>query len=214
MKPKLLLGLALVLSVHCFAAIIHPQAPDGGRQMVYAFANNTLQQVPSFLGGMHIEDLTIADPFQFYTVDSSNLIAGKLMAVVKPGYAGGWQYLLVHGSNGVGIAYLKADAKSGKALKCVGLGQAGVSSGTLEALRIAEQLPQVKNQDYELRSLDMPWYFFHAVWLHAKSDDIFIPLPDNWNRWKAYQPCSESEIIKILKPIAQEKEKMPPGLPD
>jgi hypothetical protein len=214
MNPKLLLCLALVLSSHCFAAIIYPQAPDGGRQMVYAFASNSLQHVPSFLGRMRIDDLTIADPFQSCTVDASNLIAGKLVAVAKPGSAGGWQYLLVHGTNGVGIAYLKADAKSGKALKCVELDPVRVSSGILEAMRIAEQLPQVKNQDYELRSLKMPWYFFRAIWLHGKSDDIFIPLPDNWNRWKAYQPCSESEIIKILKPIAQDKEKMPPGLPD
>jgi hypothetical protein len=34
---------------------------------------------------------------------------------------------------------------------------------TLEALRMAEQLPQVKKQDYELRRLDIPSILFVAV---------------------------------------------------
>jgi hypothetical protein len=214
MKPKLLLCLALILSGNCFGAIIYPPAPDGGRQMVYAFVSKTIQQTPLFLGGIYIEDLTIAEPFQTYDVGPSNLLAGKLVAAAKLGYYGGWKYLLTHDTNCVGDVYLKADKKSGKAMKCYELDQAGFSSGLLEALRIAGQLPQVKKKDYELRSLDLPWYLFHAVWLHGKSDDIFIPLPDNWNRWNAYQPCSEVEMIKVLKPIAQEKEKMPQGLLD
>ena len=74
MKPKLLLGLALVLSGICFAAIIYPPAPDGGRQMVYHQVVTTLQQVPSFLGGMHIEDLTFAEPYQSYSVDRKSVV--------------------------------------------------------------------------------------------------------------------------------------------
>ena len=35
MKPKIILGLALVLSGNCHAAIVYPKAPDGGRQIVY-----------------------------------------------------------------------------------------------------------------------------------------------------------------------------------
>jgi hypothetical protein len=202
MNPKFLLGLAFVLSGNCFAAIIYPQAPDGGRQLVYHMASTTLQQVPGFFGGLRVEDLTIAEPYQSYYVVSSNLVAGKLVAATKSGYGGGWQYLLTHATNDVGMAYLKADEKTGKALICTGIGP---YHGRLEALRIAEQLPQVKERDYELRSLDLPWFFFRAVWLHGKADDIFIPLPDNWNRWKAYQPCSESEMIKILKPIEQKE---------
>ena len=212
MKPKLLLGLALVLCGNSFAAIVYPQAPDGGQPMVYHLANMSPQQVPGFFGGLRAEDLTIAEPYQSYHVGTTNLLAGKLVATAKVGNGGGWQYLLTHETNEVGIAYLKADEKTGKALKCYQIGP--YHHGRLEALRIAEQLPQVKKQDYELRSLDLPWFFFQAVWLHGKSDDIFIPLPDNWNRWKAYQPFSESEMIKILKPIAQEKLNQPPGLPD
>ncbi len=83
-----------------------------------------------------------------------------------------------------------------------------------EALRIAEQLPQVEKQDYEPRLLDIPSILFVAVWLHGKSDDIIIPLPPTFGRWNAYQPYSESEIIKLLKPEAKKKLKQPVGMPD
>jgi hypothetical protein len=178
MNPKLLLCLALVLNDHCFAAIIYPPAPDGGRQMVYTFVSKTIQAIPDFLHGIHIGDVAIAEPYQSYSIGPSNLLAGKLVAAAKPGYGGGWIYLLTHDTNCVGDVYLKADEKTGKALKCTELDQAGNLSGILEALRIAGQLPQVKKQNYELRSLDMPWYLFHAVWLHGETNDIIIPLPD------------------------------------
>lgn len=41
-------------------------------------------------------------------------------------------------------------------------------TASLRALRMAEQLPQVKEQDHELRSLDMPGLNFRAVW-HSTS---------------------------------------------
>ena len=83
------------------------------------------------------------------------------------------------------------------------------SKETLEALRMAEALPQVKKQDYELRFLDIPAVYFVAVWLHAESDDILIPLPPAFGRWSAYQPCSESDMIKLLKPEAKKVLKQP-----
>ena len=83
-----------------------------------------------------------------------------------------------------------------------------------EALQIAEQLPQVKKQDYEPRFLDSAPILFVAVWLHGKSDDIIIPLPPTFGRWNAYQPYSESEMIKLLEPEAKKKFKEPAGMGD
>ncbi len=80
-----------------------------------------------------------------------------------------------------------------------------------EALQMAEQLPQVKKEDYEPRLLDISPILFVAVWLHGKSDDIIIPLPPTFGRWNAYQHYSESEMIKLLKPEAEKKLKAPRG---
>jgi len=79
----------------------------------------------------------------------------------------------------------------------------------LEALRIAEQLPQIKKQDYEVRRLDSPGILFVAVWLHSKSDDMIIPLPPTFGRWNAYQLYSEKQMVKLLKPEAKKKLKEP-----
>jgi hypothetical protein len=195
-KFKLLLCLALVLSGICHAAIVYPKAPEGGRKIVFEYAEGVFQ-IPSLFKGLRLEDLTIAAPCQLY---SFNVTSGERLSAAKPGVGGGWEYPLLHGTNAVGIAYLEADEKTRKALECTELGEDNSWSYKLEALQIAERLPQVKKQDYEVRSLEMPWIEFCAVWLHGKSDDIIIPLPDAWKRWNGYQPCSEQQIIKILKP--------------
>jgi len=214
-KLKALLCLALVLSGLpgriCDAAIIYPKAPDGGRQIVCEKVSRILQAFPRAFKGLRIEDLTVADPYQSYSVDLMDLASGRLLSATK---AGGRQYLLVHGTNAFGVAYLTVDEKTGKAMKCTGVSESGFSEGRLEALRMAEQLPQVKKQDYELRALDMPWIAFAAVWLHGNSDDIIIPLPPTFGRWDAYQPYSESQIMKLLKPEAMKKLKEPHGMVD
>lgn len=198
MKAKLLIGLALVLSSYCHAAIIHPQAPKGGRQLVDNFLH---QDSLEFLGVSNSEELTILAPWQSYSVGLTNLAAGKLLSAANPGKGGGWQYLLVRGTNAVGLLWLKADARTGKALKCTELDSC--DNARMKALRVAEQLPQVQKSDYELRSLDMPWIPFHVLWLHGKTDDIIIPLQDCAGSWQAYQPCSEEKMIQVLKPMAQ-----------
>jgi hypothetical protein len=204
MKPKIILCLALVLSGHCYAAIVYPKAPDGGRQIVIENASEILRSDPHFLEGFRIEELTVADPYRVYYVgDLTKLASGQLLSAAKSG--GSWTYLFIHGTNAVGMAGLIADEKTGKTLKANGLGSSGLSNETLEALRIAEQLPQVKKQDYELRCLDIAPVLFFAVWLHGKSDDIIIPLGPTFGRWNAYQPYSESQMIKLLKPEAKKR---------
>lgn len=201
MNPKLLLCFALVLggllTYNCRAAITYPKAPEGGKQIVEKYLDPQLLKP---LGITNVERLTIAAPYQSYSFD---VASGERLSAAKPGYGGGWQYLLLQGTNAVGVAFLKADDGTGKALKCTQLDGSGFSDGWLEALRTAAQLPQVRKQDYELRSLDMPWLLFRAVWLHGESDDIIIPLPDRWNRWNASQPYSASQIIELLKPEAK-----------
>lgn len=210
MKIKLLLCLALVLSGHCYAAIVYPKAPDGGREIVYKYANELLRSDPRFLGGFRIEELTIAAPYQNYYVGLTNLASGQLLSAAKPG---DWTYLLMHGTNAAG-AELITEGRDGGAPKFNGLYQSNFSKETLEALQIAKQLPQIKSQDYELRRLENPSIIFIAVWLHGKSDDIIIPLGDTFGRWNALQPYSESQMIKLLKPEAKKKLKQPPGIPD
>jgi len=213
---KAVIGLVLVCLItggifrgvggNCGAAIVYPKAPEGGRRIVYENASSTLRTDPPFLGGFRIEELTIADPYQNYYVHLTNLASGQLLSAAKPG---DWTYLFTHGTNAVGAATLIADKKTGKALQSPGLYQSNFSNETLEALRMAQQLPQIQKQDYELRRLDSPPILFVAVWLHGKSDDIIIPLGATFGRWNAYQPYSERQMVKLLEPEAKKKLKQP-----
>jgi hypothetical protein len=206
MKPKLLLCLALVLSGNSHAAIVYPKAPDGGRQIVFECVSQMLKEYPDgpvlAEPGLKVADVSVAEPFGLYYVGLTNLAAGKLLSVAE---SSSWQYLLLHGTSAVGAVTLKQT--NGK-LIFAGLYETDCSNETLKALRIAGQLPQVKKQDYELRRLDDPSILFVAIWLHGKSDDIIIPLPNTFGRWNAYQAYSESQMIKLLQPEAKRDAEM------
>ncbi len=204
MKPKLILCLALVLSGNCYSAIVYPKAPDGGKQIVIENASGILRTDPRFLGGFRIEELTIASPYRNYYVNPRDLASGHLLSTARPA---GWTYLFIHGTNEVGSEQLIADEKDGNALRFNGLYQ--TDDSTLAALRIAEQLPQVKKRDFEGRRLECPSILFHAVWLHGESGDIIIPLPNTFGRWNAYQPYSEKQMLKLLKPEVKKRLKNP-----
>jgi hypothetical protein len=208
-KIQLFLCLALVLSGYCHADIIYPKAPNGGQQIVYKYAGGLSKSDPRLLDGFPIEELTIADPFENYYVGLPDLASGKFLSATESN--GYWTYVLLHGTNAVGAAGLITNEKTGNTPKFTALYQTDHSN---EALRIAQQLPQVKKSDYELRYLDIAPILFRAIWLHGKSDDIIIPLPPTFGRWNAYQPYSENELIKLLKPEAKKKLKEPPGMLD
>jgi hypothetical protein len=106
---------------------------------------------------------------------------------------------------------LGINPQDGSLLKAGGVGVR--DNGLKEALQKAEELPQVKEQDYELRSLAIDLWF-RAVWLHGKTNDIIIPLPPTYGQWNAYQPYSENEMMKLLKPDAENSLKQPSRLVD
>jgi hypothetical protein len=207
MNSKLLLCLALVLSGNSHAAIIYPKAPEGGRQIVQEHVGQIRQAQPGTLGGLRMEDMTMAEPHRWYGVGAKDLASGQLLSAAM---SRSWRYILIHGTNTVGVASVfDADAKTGNALKFGALYETCFAKETLEALREAEKLPQIKKQDYEVRFLDAISVYFVAVWLHGESDDIIIPLPNTFGRWNAYQPYSESQMIKLLKPEAKKVLKQP-----
>ncbi len=196
LKPLLCLALVLSGGLNCPAAITYPKAPEGGKQIVEKYLDPQLLKP---LGITNVANLTIADPFAEYA--GGELTPGKFLSTAQ---LFTWRYPLMQGTNVVGAVELKANEK----LKFVSLGKSLWDNSTPEAIRIAEQLPEVKRQDYELRCLGMIPYY-PAIWLHGESNDIIIPLPDRWVNWKAYQPnfyqpyYSENQILGILKPIVE-----------
>ena len=184
MNPKLLLGLALVLSGNCHAAIVYPKAPEGGRQIVQA-------ELGDIQRSLRINDLTIAEPHRYYIVRPEDIAWGHLLSAAT---FSSWRYILMHGTNGVAtVVVLDADPKTGQPLRENGWMESESAKILLNALRLAQTLPQIKEQDYEFRSVGFRTYFgLWAVWLHGKSDDILMPLntTDGLNAYQCYSDSS------------------------
>jgi hypothetical protein len=205
MKSRFILGLGLVLCGNCGAAIIYPKAPDGGRDTVATNVAPGLQYDAGFFHGLKMRDLTVAKPYrEYYVVDLRHLVAGNLLRGTE---THSWRYLLMHGTNAVGAATL-TDAPQG-ALKYNDVQRPFFPNAPLDALCAAEKLPQIKKQDYEVRSLGIASLNFMAVWLHGQSDDIIIPLPPTFGRFNENQAYSESQVIKVLRKDAQDVIKHP-----
>ena len=210
MKPQPILCLALVLSGICHAAIIFPEAPEEGWQFASNKISEAIQQFPNVHKGLRVEDLTTTNALKVYVSSPRDIVSGKLLASAK---CNGWQYLYARGTNAVFSVWMGLDPKDGKLIKRAGVSEGDFYQSILIRLQKVGELPQVQKQDYECRYLSSP-FLFQAIWLHGKSDDIVIPLPPTWNEWNAYQPYSESEITKLLKPAAENRLKQPPGIPD
>jgi len=184
---------------NCNAALLHPNGPDGGRKIAGEQSGRIIGQHPP-RGYAHGHEIIVSDPNQQYVVRLEDLASGQLLSAAK---FGSWHYILTQGTNLVGKAVLSQDEKTGE-LKLAGVYDPGPPlDAEREALRRAEKLPQVQKQDYEFRLLDIEPLYFHAVWLHGKSDDIILPLPETFRRMKVYEPYSESQMIKLLKPEAK-----------
>lgn len=184
------------IASYCDAAITRAKPPDGWRHVVHENTGRILRNDPRFLGRFSIDQLTISDPIPNYNVGLMDLAAGQFLASARPA---GWTCLFTTQSGApAGAAGVIEDKTSSTALRFNGLYQTNFTSETLEAMRRAEQLPQVQKSDHELRRLDCPAVHFVALWLHGRSDDIILPLPPTFGRWNAYQSYSAEQISKLL----------------
>src|ERR1022692_211021 len=153
MKPKLLLGLALVLNGYCRAAIVFPKAPDGGREIVVTNVSPILDHDTRFFNGLKMEDLTVAKPYrEYYVTNLAMLASGHMLSATA---SRSWRYLLMHGTNAVGAASLVSGGTNGSALTYNDVQQPFFPDAPLDAMRAAEKLPQTKKQDYEVRALNI-----------------------------------------------------------
>jgi hypothetical protein len=154
--------------------------------------------------------LTIARPFGVYRygINYTNLFSGQFLSATK---FSGWLFLLTDGTNSAGLhlGYGEKNQKWPEMGWTFYPVRPNSSDPLLQTLLAAEKLPQVRNQDYELRYLDFMPLQFYAFWLHGKSGDVIVPVPI-YGKWQDFRPYSENEVAKILRREIEEKMKQPP----
>lgn len=201
-----ILGIFRGVERNCEAAIVYPAVPDaaGGRQAIFDFLQLTLHHprtgIDKVLGSLNIDDLTIGAPYRQYSVALNDVASGQLLSAARIGTD--WMYPVMHGNDAVALAMVIE--RPGQAPKFVGIGEI-FSAETLKALQLAEQLPQVKNRDYEVRRLIVGFYGLVAVWLHAESDDIIIPVNSDYGLVNPWRPYTPDQIIRVLQPAAMKE---------
>jgi hypothetical protein len=181
-------------------AIIYQKPPEEGRQIAYEKVKRVLQAFPNAYKGLKIEELKIADPDQMYSIGLGQFALSKLLSSAR---LVGWRYIVMHDAVAVAEVPLTISPKDGKLSRRVGVFGNKLAQATVEALRKAEGLAQVKKENYECRYLVCYSISFYAIWLHGKSDDIIMPLPPTYKRMNAYQPYSESQIVQFLRSDAE-----------
>ncbi len=187
-------------------AIIVRNAPRRGAAVLAAHITDLVRErrVPSGMRmDLRAEELAHSEPHPVYVATLDDLAAGKLLDAAKQT---SWRYLLVQRDEAVAEAELSAAQRGargakGKDLEFVSLTHGPFTAATVEALRAAENLPQVAKADYELRLLKVPAVYLVALWLHGGEQDILVPMGDPPGGLKRNKPYSEAGVIRALRDV-------------
>ncbi len=213
-------GIILNIVGELQGALIFPEPPDGAQALAATNLNYWGQQnaqaaerARSSRRGRgrsqtpqltNTAEVTFAYPHRKY-VNVWSWLDGVPLSTAVSSNAWYWEFLLLKGTNVVGAANV-TPAGPGTPMRAAGGEESPTLSRMLQAIRVAEALPQVKQRDYEVRHLNLyPPIAFDALWLHAESDDIILPIPrlpqsNDLGGLKAYQPYSEAQVLEKLKP--------------
>lgn len=174
-----------------------PQLSEIECQIVRDEVRRRLLADEDFFRGVPFENITISHPHRWYAVHMADAVSGNLLSRATSEC---WRYILAHGATACGLVTLiEAGGKSGGKPSIGALYQTCLTDETLKALGEAGNLAKVKAQDYDVRLISDLTNAFHAVWLHAKSDEIIIPLPPTYGRVTPYKPYTESELCEIFR---------------
>src|SRR5947208_14193653 len=94
---------------NCNAALLHPDAPDGGAQLVRERSGQILNKHAPRCYAAGVE-IIVSDPIQQFGVGLQDVASGELLSAAKFSF---WHYILKQGTNLVGTAVLSHDETGG-----------------------------------------------------------------------------------------------------
>ncbi len=154
---------------------------------------------------------SVMRPHPVYNLGVDALAMGKGIDAAK---LASWRYLLIEGEVIEKAAEVGVSSAGPTKFHSINAGPA--VAGTVEALAVAERLPQVQKQSYDIRLLRIPELSVQALWLHGQGhEDLFLlmqvlnQLDDRGTivgRLEAQKPYSAAQVIPAL--AAQAKRRM------
>lgn len=156
----------------------------------------------AFMGGLEsIQSIDASVPHPVYVAGRDDILEGKLLDVGGPV---AWRYLVVRAGEDLGAAEMGLNPEAAEGLEFGGLNRGPFVRATLEAVKAAQELPEVQEADYDLRFLKVPSLRFVALWLHGPND-LILPLEDHrasgLDAFNAYAPAV---VLERLMPLARQ----------
>lgn len=168
------------------------------RQIQGALTDNAMP--PESLRRAAPSNLQASEGYRVYTLGLDELEKGDLLSTAK---AANWRHLLLQGDDAIAEADL-AETAGGEG-RIVAFHGGPRAKGTLEGLKTADSLDDVRQAEYEPRVLEIPGIYFVALWLHGNGEnDLVIPVEPDRSPLTNYRPYRLSEVTEALRERARE----------
>jgi hypothetical protein len=139
--------------------------------------------------------LQLAEPQQVFTLDLSDLVAGKGLDAARPT---GWRYLVQEGDNVLASAETVVGPRGEQVFSAFNEGRFVDSSA--KAMRAAREFPEVGQGGFELRLLNVPGLYVLALWFHETQGqgDLLQPLAPSPVETPGDKPAPAAVLLKEL----------------
>lgn len=144
--------------------------------------------------------LQLAEPHQVFTLDLTDLVAGKGLDAARPT---GWRYLVQEGDNTLASAETVAGPKGEQVFSA--FNESRFVDSSAKALRAVEEAPEVAQGGFELRLLNVPGLYVQALWFHETQGrgDLLQPLAPSPVETPGDKPAPAAVLLKELADKAQ-----------
>lgn len=182
--------------------LTYPKAPSNGVQTLRPALQAALQTqgfgVNRQFAAAAPAKISLSEAYRGYSLSLEDLSHGKGLKEAK---VGDWHYLVF--ADGVTIADAQLADVRGH-VEFASLNHGTLAAATVDALKLAEQSPQLQGKSVELRVLFISALHVVAIWLHAAGEDVLIPIEPTPKELAVTQLYSAAALLALLKPAADQ----------
>ncbi|MFW9080944.1 hypothetical protein ACOI9X_16975 [Pseudomonas sp. P2757] len=182
--------------------LTYPKAPSNGVQTLRQALQAALQTqgfgVNRQFAAAAPAKISLSEAYRGYSLSLDDLSNGKGLQEAK---VGDWHYLVFADGATIADAQL-ADVRGH--VEFASLNHGTLAAATVDALKLAEQSPQLHGKSVELRVLFISALHVVAIWLHAAGENVLIPIEPTPKELAVTQLYSEAALLALLKPAADQ----------
>ena len=169
--------------------------PDKVKTKLHAFADGDKFSTKA-LRGTRSDQLDLSTPHQIFTIGLDDITSGAGLDKAQPV---GWRYLVT--ASGKTVASAETTTSPDGTQEVSQFTDGPFVAATDKAVKDVGKLPQVGAVGFELRLLRIPALYMMALWLHAPTTDLLVPLPPSPIK-KEGEPLPAAEFFADLAALA------------